>query len=141
MQHIYSNSKGIFMQHNIIMNCSFGYQKKNIIVGIRRKQMSFSVPIFRNTVFLIVTVIITERFVATWSWSFLLSCTSNFINVPLLYCWHWVKSFPKGRPHSTYAQKSPKLDPPPPLYAIVRIWLDLLLCVRTLYIHSPSPPS
>ena len=25
--------------------------------------------------------------------SFLLSCARNVINAPLLYCWHWVKSF------------------------------------------------
>ena len=40
----------------------------------------------------------------------------------------------KGSSHSTYAQKLPKLDPPPPLYAIVSIWLDTPLCVRTVYI-------
>ena len=60
--------------------------------------MFFFVPIFRNIVFL---VIITERFILfskiTWlvaAWSFLLSCVSNFINAPLLYCLHWVKCFP-----------------------------------------------
>ena len=38
-----------------------------------------------------------------------------------------------GNPHSTYAQKSSKLDPLP-LYAIARIWLDPPLCVSTFYI-------
>ena len=42
-----------------------------------------------------------------------------------------------GHPHSTYTRKSPKLDPPLPLYAIVRIWLDPPLCVRTFYIFNP----
>ena len=47
----------------------------------------------------------------------------------------------RGHPHSTYAQKSPKLDPLPPLCAIARIWLDPPLCVRTVYIFPfPSPP-
>ena len=47
----------------------------------------------------------------------------------------------RGHPHSTYAQKSPKLDLLPPLCAIVRIWLDPPLCVRTVYIFPfPSPP-
>ena len=46
---------------------------------------------------------------------------------------------PRSHPHSTYAQKSPKLNPPPPLYAIVRICLDPsppLLCVRTMWMTS-----
>ena len=45
----------------------------------------------------------------------------------------------RGHPHSTYAQKSPKLDPLPPLCAIVRIWLDPSpspLCVRTMWINN-----
>ena len=52
------------MQHDIFMNCSFSYQKKFIIVllGIRSKQISFFVSIFRKIFFFIVTVIITERF-------------------------------------------------------------------------------
>ena len=29
-----------------------------------------------------------------------------------------------------------KLDPLPLLYVIVRIWLDLILCVRTFYIFT-----
>ena len=84
------------MQHNIIMNCSFSYQNFFIIIllGIRRKQMCFFASIFRNIVFLIVTVII-ERFNIhfsrnTWlvaTWSFLLGCEPNFINTQLLYCW------------------------------------------------------
>ena len=50
------------MQHGIIMNCSFSYQKIFFILfGIRRKQISFFVPIFRKFFFLIVSVIITER--------------------------------------------------------------------------------
>ena len=50
------------MQHGIIMNCSFSYQKNFFILfGIRRKQISFFVPIFRKFFFLIVSVIITER--------------------------------------------------------------------------------
>ena len=84
------------MQHNIIMNCSFSYHNFFIIIllRIRRKQMCFFASIFRNIVFLIVTVII-ERFNIhfsrnTWlvaTWSFLLGCEPNFINTQLLYCW------------------------------------------------------
>ena len=39
-----------------------------------------------------------------------------------------------GYPHSTCAQKSPKLGPSPPLYATVRIFLDSSLCI------PPPPP-
>ena len=83
------------MQHDIFMNCSFSYQKKFIIVllGIRSKQISFFVSIFRKIFFFIVTVIITERFniyfsKITWlpaTWSFLLGCSPNVISAPLLY--------------------------------------------------------
>ena len=92
------------MQHDIITKCSSNYQKdkKYYLLGIRREQISFFTPIFRNIFFLIVTVIITQKFnihfsKITWlvtMWSFLLGCVPNFINAPLLYCWHWVKSFP-----------------------------------------------
>ena len=61
----HSSSKilSLLMQHNVIMNCSFNYENFFIILlGIRRKQMSFFASIFRNVVFLIVTVIIIERF-------------------------------------------------------------------------------
>ena len=44
-----------------------------------------------------------------------------------------------GHPYCTYAQKSPKSDSPPALYAIVHIWFDLPLCVRTFYIFAPPP--
>ena len=84
------------MQHNIIMNCSFSYQKKPlfiILIRIRRKQISFFVPIFKNIILLIVTVIITERFNIhcsgiTWlaaTWFSLLGCAWNFINAPIFY--------------------------------------------------------
>ena len=92
----------------IIMNCSFSNQNIftiiTILLGIGRKQISFSVPIFRNILYLIVTIIITERFnihssrimqlAATWS--FLLGCAPKFINASLFYCWHWLKSLPTG---------------------------------------------
>ena len=94
------------MQHDIIMNCSFSYQIFFIIVlfGIRRKQIYFFAPIFRNIFFLIVTVIITERFSIHFSkitWlaaasSFLLGCSPNFVSAPLLHCWHWAKSSPSA---------------------------------------------
>ena len=32
----------------------------------------------------------------------------------------------RGHPYSTYAQKSPQLDPPHPLYKIVRIWIQFI---------------
>ena len=54
--------------------------------------MSFFLPIFRNIFFLIVIVIISERFNIhfsriTWLvaiWSFLFCCVLNFINAPLI---------------------------------------------------------
>ena len=57
-----------------------------------------------------------------------MSLSRSFKYLGLGRCW--------GRCHqpSTYAQNSPKLDLPPLLYAILRIWLDLPLCVRTFYI-------
>ena len=89
------------------MNCPGRYQKRfffiiTISLQIGRKQISFFIPIFRNIFFLIVTVTITERFNIYFSkimwllamWSFLLSCVPNFISVPLLYHWNWVKRFP-----------------------------------------------
>ena len=50
----------------------------------------------------------------------------------------YLKSFQsRGHPHIRYAQKSPKLDPPPPrLYEIVRISLDPpFMHTYFLYIH------
>ena len=54
-------------------------------------------------------------------------------------------SYFRGHPHSTYAQKPPKLDPPPPLYAIIHTCPPPppLTFMRTyfLYIHPlPHPP-
>ena len=53
-------------------------------------------------------------------------------------------SYFRGHPHSTYAQKSPKLDPPTPLYTIIHTWPPPpLTFMRTyfLYIHPlPHPP-
>ena len=73
-----------------------------ILLGVRKKQISFFVPFFRNIFFFMVIVIITERFnihfsritllVATWP--FLLGCAPNFIDVSLLYYWNWYKSLP-----------------------------------------------
>ena len=65
----------------------------------RNQKKTFVVPIDRN-MFLPI-VIITERFNVhfrriTWfvaTQFFLLACAPNFINAPLLYCWHWVKRF------------------------------------------------
>ena len=92
------------MQHNIIINIiinsSFSYQKKLFLFHLEsERNISFFVPIFRNIFFLIVTVIITERFNIHFSrirwlvvtWSFLLCCAPNCINTPLLYCWNWSK--------------------------------------------------
>ena len=85
-------------KHNTIMYCSFSYQEIYFIMllGIKRKQISFFAHTFRNIFFLIVTVIITERFNIhfsriTWpvTWSFLPGCTPIFINASLLYCWNW----------------------------------------------------
>ena len=101
--HIYSKKLNLLMPDDIIMNSSFCNQIFFItLFRIRRKQMSLFLPIFRNIFFLIITVIITERFnihfsKITWlaaTWSFLVGCSPNFINAPLLYCWHWVKGFP-----------------------------------------------
>ena len=52
------------MQNNVITNAHLANKKKMIIslLGTKRKQISFFVPIFRNTFLLIVTVIITDRF-------------------------------------------------------------------------------
>ena len=75
--------------------------RRNIFYYFTRNQKkTFCVPIVRN-IFLILTAIITEKFDIHFSritWleaarSFLLGCAANFINAPLLYCWHWVKSF------------------------------------------------
>ena len=90
------------MQHDIIVDCSFRYPPKLFLFlysGPERKQIYFFLPIFTNIFFLIATIIITASFniyfsritllVATWS--FLLGCAPNFINAPLIYCWHWVK--------------------------------------------------
>ena len=68
--------------------------KKIILLGTRRKQISFFDPIFRNIFFVIVAVTITERFnnhFARITWLvatclFLLGCVPKFINAPLLYC-------------------------------------------------------
>ena len=43
----------------------------------------------------------------------------------------------RGHPHSTHAHKLSKLDPPSSLCAIVCIWLDPPLYVRTFYIFTP----
>ena len=89
------------MQHELIMNCSFSYQRKWFILFFTESDKTFCVPIVRNVFLLTLTVIITERFNihssrVTWlvaTWFFLLCCEPNTINVPLLCCWHWVKSF------------------------------------------------
>ena len=70
-----------------------------ILLGIRRKHSGY--PLSEIFFFLILTAIVTESFNIHFSritWfettpSFLLGYAPNFINVPLLYCWHWVKSF------------------------------------------------
>ena len=80
------------------MNCSFSYQRNFFYYYFTRNQKkTFCVPTVGNIFLFIFCVIITERFnihlEATRS--FLLGCAPNFINTPLLYCWHWVKSFLK----------------------------------------------
>ena len=80
--------------------------KKIILIGIRRKQISFFDPIFRNIFYAIVTVTITERFnnhfsrimwfVATWL--FLLGCVPKFIIAPLLYYCSLGQKFPNCYP-------------------------------------------
>ena len=65
------------------------------------QKKTFCVPVVRNIFLLISAVIMTERFNIhfsriTWlvaTWSFLPGYMPNFINVLLLYYWHWVKSF------------------------------------------------
>ena len=53
----------------------------------------------------------------------------------------YLKSFQsRGHPHIRYAQKSPKLDPPP-LPACMKSYAFRLtppLCIRTFYIFTPS---
>ena len=83
------------------MNWSLGYQRNLFYNFTRNQKKTFCVPNVRNIFLLALNIIIIDRFNIhfcriTWlaaTRSFLLSCTPKFINAPLLYCWHWVKSF------------------------------------------------
>ena len=91
MQHIYSKSESLLVQHNVIMNCSFSYHK-NIFFYCTWNQKKTNVrrSHFRNTIFLIVTVIITEKFnvhfrriawlVTTWSSSSIVRLTLSVLH-------------------------------------------------------------
>ena len=72
-----------------------------ILLGIRRKHSAYPLS---ETFFSSSSLSSSLRFnthLSRMTWleatrrSFLLGCAPNFINTPLLYCWHWVKSFLK----------------------------------------------
>ena len=80
------------MQHNlswtnraisrIFLLLFYTESKENILRNHCQKYFSLHLNIYFNRI---------RWFEATQS--FLPGCASNFINAPLLYCWHWAKSF------------------------------------------------
>ena len=85
-----------------IMNCSFSYQKRVLLLIIRRKQISFFYSIFRSFFFAIITISITEDLTITLAELHVLQlrgCFSQvvYLNLSMLHFFiavHIDKSFP-----------------------------------------------
>ena len=96
---------------------------------------TFCIPIVRNIVLLILTVIITERFNIHFSRitllvaarSFLLCSMPNFTNVPLLYCWYRVKSFLPVTLFHNFQNISRTLDRKQQKFILTRFNLEIIL--------------
>ena len=105
------------MQHELSWTVHLA-TKGNFFLFTRNQKKTFCVPIAKNIFLLILIVIITERFKIhfseiTWvvaTWSFLLGCAPNSINVPFLYCWHWVTSFLTATPFHNFQNIFHTLD-------------------------------